>query len=298
MTQEKLMAVAEQLEGISKERSLAVLGNVGQFKKAFMVASAIRNMKNLLTNEVMAPIMELQNTSLGFRADATYPVEVVKEAIIEASIRGLQPVGNQFNIIAKRCYITKEGFTYLMKNLPGLTDLKLIPSVPVMVAGGATVKYKATWTYDGKPDSIEREIPVKVNSGMGADAVLGKAERKIRAAIYGQITGTNISDGEVSEDDSGSIPTTATKHDEPLPETMAERLAKAQNKKTDAPKKKEPTDAQKLVIGLDSSVFGRVFAKLKYPAEITSWTDEQCSTAMNMADCMMDEDAKERERGF
>ena len=293
MVQDKMMTIADQLEGISKDRSLAVLGNVGQFRKAFMVAAAIKSMKELLTADVMAPIMELQNAGLGFKTDKPegYPMEAVKEALIEASIRGLQPVGNQFNIIAKRCYVTKEGFTFLMKNLPGLTDLKLIPSVPVMQSGGATVKYKATWNFNGKPDSIERELPIKVNAGMGADAVLGKAERKIRAAIYSQITGTTTSDGEVSEDDTGSTPTTATKAE---PEPLAEKLKKAKEKT----KPVELTDAQKCFAGLDESMRDKVCVKAGYDPDFSKWDDTKCSNAMNYAGIIEEEEKAKEGRGY
>lgn len=50
---------------------------------------------------------------------------------------------------------------------------------------------KATWLLHGKPDSLEVCIPVRVNSGMGADAILGKATRKILGRIHARITGSN-----------------------------------------------------------------------------------------------------------
>lgn len=192
------------LESIVQQCSLAALADYGQFQKTFAMAAGIRRLKDLITDDMMKDIMPLQGSSLGFRTDKDkdggYSMPVVKECLIEAVLRGLQPVGNQFNIVSGRCYTTKEGFTHLMKTLPGLTDLKLTFGVPKMQQGGATVDAAATWKYNGAADSLTRELAIRVNAGMGADAVLGKAERKIRAAVYAQITGTVLSDGDAEQE--------------------------------------------------------------------------------------------------
>jgi len=193
-----------ELENIVQQCSLAALADYGQFQKTFAMAAGIRQLKNLITDEMMKDIMPLQGSSLGFRTDKDssggYPLPVVRECLIEAVLRGLQPVGNQFNIISGRCYTTKEGFTHLLKTLQGLSDLKLSFGIPKMQQGGATVDAAATWKYNGAADSLTRELAIRVNAGMGADAVLGKAERKIRAAVYAQITGTVLSDGDADQE--------------------------------------------------------------------------------------------------
>ena len=58
---------------------------------------------------------------------------------------------------------------------------------------------KASWKLNGTPDVMEAEIPVRINAGMGSDAILGKAERKMRARIYNRITGTEFPEGEVGD---------------------------------------------------------------------------------------------------
>ena len=72
---------------------------VSQFKRTMMTAGVITTLRNLLTPKIMEPIMALQNTSLGFRTDNFngYPVDVVKDALIEATFKGVYPVGNEFN---------------------------------------------------------------------------------------------------------------------------------------------------------------------------------------------------------
>ena len=42
-------------------------------------------------------------------------------------------------------------------------------------------------------------LPIRVNKGMGADAVLGKATRKAYAWLLEKISGTNVADGEASD---------------------------------------------------------------------------------------------------
>jgi acetylornithine deacetylase/succinyl-diaminopimelate desuccinylase-like protein len=193
-----------ELENIVQQCSLAALADYGQFQKTFAMAAGIRQLKNLITDEMMKDIMPLQGSSLGFRTDKDssggYPLPVVRECLIEAVLRGLQPVGNQFNIISGRCYTTKEGFTHLLKTLQGLSDLKLTFGVPQMQQGGATVEGSASWKFNGNPDSITRQFAIRLNSGMGADGAIGKAERKLRAAVYAQITGTVLSDGEADQE--------------------------------------------------------------------------------------------------
>jgi len=153
----------------------------------------------------------------------------VKECLIEATIRGVRPVNNEFNIIAGRCYLTKNGVAHLLREFPGLTDLRPRFGVPKMVGEkGALVAASAAWKLNGKPDSIEeREYPIRVNAGMGADAVLGKATRKLYAAIYAQLTGSEQMEGEVDDIETMRNVTPIAAEEKPAGtkvEQLAERL--------------------------------------------------------------------------
>lgn len=209
-----------------------IIAGGAPFKQAITMAGAIYEIRRTLTDAVMNQvILPLMNSKLGFRTDKDparpvwdktkralvspepYPVAVVRECLIEATLRGVPVVGNCFNIIASQSYITKEGFWFLIgKKVPGLTDFKLSIGVPRMIkpagdarnasdeeAKGAIVQCFAIWKLNGVPDRVEREIPIRVNSMMGADAIMGKAERKILAAAYAQITGTMLGEGDASE---------------------------------------------------------------------------------------------------
>lgn len=194
----------DRLEVITTECQMAKLATYGKFERAFRLAAGMAELQALITDEAMRPIMALAGSGLGFRTDKDtnggYPVAVVRSCLIEAVLRGLNPIGNEFNIISGRCYVTKEGLARLVREYPGLSDLSLTIGVPKTMNGGAIVEAAATWKLNGKDYQIRREIPVKVNSMMGADAILGKATRKLLSAVYQQITGSyQTIDGEADD---------------------------------------------------------------------------------------------------
>lgn len=174
------------------------------FQKAYLIAEAAGKLKSLLTDEYMKPIMQLQGNRLGFKTDRDdkdgYKIEVVRNCLIEAVLTGVQPFGNQFNIIAGNCYITKEGFGYLLANFPGLT-YEIIPSLPRVnpEKTSAAIVMKITWTLGGESKTREIDFPIRMNSFMGTDAVIGKATRKARAWLFNTINGIEIADGDVQD---------------------------------------------------------------------------------------------------
>ena len=212
------------IESVADECNLANVGTLGKMRQALTMAAGIRKLEELITDEMMADVMALQGTSLGFKCDKSYPVSVVKKCFIEAVARGVRPIGNEFNIIAGNCYLTKDGLMRLVKEFPGLTDLKLQPGIPKNQTGGSIVDYSATWMLNGMPDGANHSIPVKVNSGMGADAILGKAQRKMLARIYSTLTGSEIPEGDAFDSPRGgrSEPSPLTSQIGSMPEGAAE----------------------------------------------------------------------------
>lgn len=224
-----------RLDELASQYSMATIEAKGRFERALMLSEGMIKLREA-TRPIMDRIMPLQNSQLGFLTDqkgAGYSEQVVQECLIEATLRGVYPINNEFNILVGRCYITLNGYRRLVRELPGLTDLKMVPGVPKMFTSGAVVPYKATWKFEGIADSLEREIPVKLNSGMGADGAIGKATRKMLASIYGQITGTEHTEGEV--DDSATVSRTeevlaklANKSQAATPSAGPEMIRKAQ----------------------------------------------------------------------
>lgn len=191
--------LAEQLDLLA-ESGLACRDLKAGFSKALLTAVCVDRLKAALTEQVMQPIMALQDSALGFRTDKEkqggYPLPVVKEALINAVMVGLLPCGNQWNIIDGRMYVTKEGFTYLLDQAG--VKYTIDQAVPVMKNGGAIVHTEVAWSdpVTGSKGSKVLEIPVRVNAGMGTDAILGKADRKAKCWLYNNLTHSTLADGE------------------------------------------------------------------------------------------------------
>jgi len=187
--------------------------NAKGFKDALNVARYMGELKALLTPEVMKDIMALQNSPVGFVTDRStggYDVDTVKDCVIWAIMNGLPVVGNCFNIIAGKGYAAKNGMQKKLKDIDGLS-FSVLPGIPKMAGeSGAIVKMECAWEYEGKKRKVTYEIPVRVNKGMGCDAIIGKAKRKVYAQMYEEVTGNFVADGE-ADDNAVVIDTTASK---------------------------------------------------------------------------------------
>jgi hypothetical protein len=174
------------------------------FERAYLVAQAAGELQALLTAEYMKPIMALQGNRLGFKTDkdtaAGYPEATVKNCLIEAVLMGVQPCGNQFNIIAGNCYLTKEGVGYLLKNIEGLS-YDIVFQLPRVSndRSSAAIEANLEWTINGVKKTKTLPIPVKMNAQMGTDAVIGKATRKARKWLYDTITGSELPEGDAQD---------------------------------------------------------------------------------------------------
>jgi hypothetical protein len=197
----KLLEIAKHVDEIA-DGAMELFKGGGSFAVEIQMAKTIGALKAALKPEVMQPIMELQNTDLGFRTDQKtgYPVDVVRDVLIEAKIRGFHMTGNEINILAGRFYAAKAGLRRKVITFPGVTDFKDGYSVPKMVANGATVICSAAWKKEGIADNLDCEIPIRVNAQMGADAILGKAERKLLARVLNRLSGISTPEGEAGED--------------------------------------------------------------------------------------------------
>lgn len=173
------------------------------FRRAAGVATAIQRMRAILTPQVMSPFMELQNSTLGFLTDVKgngYPVDVVRDCMIQAAIENLSIYGNEFNIISGRLYVTKNGLKNKLKNECGL-KFHATPGTPRAAnEKGAIVPVHLEWTQGGKKQTADLDFPVRINAGMGVDALKGKSERKALAWLYEEVTGNAVDDGEIGDE--------------------------------------------------------------------------------------------------
>lgn len=210
-------AVARTMDAlaVAAQDAFAIKGN---FERTFALGAAMADLREALDDKVMQSICKLQNTKLGFRTDQErgYPAHVVRDAVIEATVWGLQCVGNQFNILAGNFYATKEGYTYLLRNLPGLDDMKFIfhPAVIKESSTSGTRKdgsqyqkieregiavVDVSWVYNGVRGEERLEFCIRVNAGMSQDAIIGKAERKAKAWLHARLTDMQLPDGDVAD---------------------------------------------------------------------------------------------------
>ena len=181
--------------------------------RSMQLAETVDKLRAQLTPARMAKVMALMNTSLGFDTDRNpvkwkspepcipYTAEVVRDVFIEASFRGFYPMNCEFSIIAGKFYGGVNGFERLVRKHADVTDFKDNYSLPVFASdrGGATLTASATWMQKGVAQSITREFAIRVNAGMGADAVLGKAKRKLYAAVYARLSGVVTPEGETDD---------------------------------------------------------------------------------------------------
>lgn len=196
--------ISESQELVSQELNaqiLAVLSSkIEGFEKAFVTASAIMVLQEKLTAEFMKPIMALQGSNLGFKTDKIYSVEEVKSCLIDAVLLGLSPTNNEFNIIAKNMYPTRQGFGSLLKKVNGL-KYSIAYSNPIFTQDKSSANCTATikWELNGEKNEQSVEFAIKSNAYATADAILGKAERKARRWLFNTVEGTDIPDGDVTD---------------------------------------------------------------------------------------------------
>jgi hypothetical protein len=213
------IAISEQHQLVSKEineQVLSVISNHADgFQKAFVMATALQKIKELLTPEVMKPIMALQGSKLGFKTDRDvvknrttgkyekgpgYPIEVVTECVTEAILLGLEVTNNQMNIIGGNMYPTREGFGGLLDKINGLRYNITYPSVSQSPdKQSANVIAKIEWSLGNESKKQEIDFPIKSDTYTTLDALIGKAERKAKRWLFNHIRGTDISDGDVTE---------------------------------------------------------------------------------------------------
>lgn len=210
MTTEKKQEIAKRrVEAVTLAGTLDEMVTAGS--QAYLAASsggmadtismavAVAEIEHALSSDIMKPIMSLQGKSIGFKTDKTYSEAIVKEAMVEALMIGVPMAGNCMNIIAGRCYVTKEGFTYKIKQLEQSGAVKgfvfeLYP--PEKKEGRTVVKATGKWTDVDGPKVVVREFPIRTNGGSTDDNTLGKAERKIKKACYEMISGVSLPDGD------------------------------------------------------------------------------------------------------
>jgi hypothetical protein len=192
-----------EIESIAKEAAeVARLDN--NYTKMFATAKIVQKLKELVSQpEFLEMIMPLQNTPLGFLTDnkSGYSKKEIVDAIVEATMYGLLPINNHFNIIKGRCYIAKNGMKHMINNLEYITDLRIKFSDVIEKDKVYDCIAEISWhdTRSKKSYSEITSVLVKRESYSTYDYTLGKAKRKAYAWLYENVTGNTVPEGEVSD---------------------------------------------------------------------------------------------------
>ncbi len=245
-SQEQLLAVSKKIDEALETCSIEHIKGLKAMEKAIHLARGMEALRKAITKPIVEELfLPLQNTTLGFLTDKPetgYPGPIVRDCVIETLIRGFQVVGNEMNVISGRAYFTREGFERRVREFPKISHIRHHPMIHVMSNDKtALVPYRITYKLDGKDmvfEKVEDErLQVRVNAGMGPDAVIGKARRKALAALFDLLSGTDLAsaDGDVGD----VVPTTGetvpSKQQSALEELARQQSAGKTKPKDDAP---------------------------------------------------------------
>ena len=119
-------------------------------------AGAMQSLRELLTPEIMKPVMALQGSPLGFKTDKDflrekdengqrkkgpgYPVETVRDVLIFAMGKGAQMINNEVNILANNPYLAKNFFFRKLDEVLGAENWKITHEIPRVVKNRETGK--------------------------------------------------------------------------------------------------------------------------------------------------------------
>ncbi len=198
------------LDEISAGATIELYDAKARFMQMYKKAQMVTQIRQLLTPEVIAQvILPLKNLGeAGFRTDEKpgneYGIDVIANVMTEAILTGVRPDNNELMIFKSRLFRQKNHYRRVVREFPGLSELRIAHGDYRMSAGGARVDIRASWKLKGQPMEMNcvgpEAIPVKLNEGMGADGAIGKAEARILARIYRDLTGSDHSDCDETED--------------------------------------------------------------------------------------------------
>lgn len=208
-------AKLDALEAAAGEYTLTDVEQLPTFKRTIKVAQWISKVRRAFSNEILDAVLELRGSKLGFRDDGgNYSRELIRDILIEGKFRGAEFVGNEINIIGGNLYLTKEFYERLVFTCPRITELAIDWGVPAVLGDrGALVPAWARFKIDGhdvevaccQTDDRDTRIAVRVNKGMGVDAIIGKAKRKMYARIWARVSGARWAEADGSREEPEAV---------------------------------------------------------------------------------------------
>jgi hypothetical protein len=202
---EALAKTGKVIEEIRRKHEEGLANATNDFERGYVMACSLIDLRQAV-KQYMPVLKQLQGSKLGFLTDGDpgkdwknegpYPDQVVIECAIEAVVCGARWTGNEFNILAGGCYLTKNFWARKLREVVGLTDLDLNPGIPELVNGKAVVQFDASWKLDGRFHRLSRRFSILLRKNQTDDATIGKAEARMLKAVYRKVTGTEVTEAD------------------------------------------------------------------------------------------------------
>jgi len=171
--------------------------------KSIKLGKGIMELRKALDNpEITNLIMSFQNNGLGFLTDNRnngYSPAIVKDCALEALTAGAFLHGNEFNIIANRCYFTQNFFVRKVREHCSKDHItrNFVYECEYVKPKGKQHQFLVTvnifWFLKGETKKDTRKQVEKYNLvGMTEDQVIGKAKKRAHQWLYNELTNNNF----------------------------------------------------------------------------------------------------------
>jgi hypothetical protein len=216
---QRMIALDQMVKGFRSELENP---EIGEMTRMLIQARAITALEESITAEMMVDVEKLMNNPLGFKTDKPkvgdkYDLETIKRCLIVAWLMGAKATGNEFNIIAGNCYLTKEYSRPAILRFNGLTHFEEQIGAPMQHGDKTAIcEAIATWQLHGRPqelrcvktDSMDARIVVNRYSTSSPDEIRGKVQAKLYQRVLARLTGINLNPDDRSGDASDTIDAT------------------------------------------------------------------------------------------
>lgn len=232
----KLLLAVSNLDLTTRQYRSAIDSADGDITRGTLMGLAVNAIRGALTPEIMAPMMSLMNTPLGFMADrpskkhpSQYPLEVVRDCLAEALILGFRPVGKEWMIMHGNFFGCQAGWERKLCEAPGVSNVEIIPGRAITLPDGRFgVRIAISWKMYGVADCLRgpdgkpgREYTLKMESYETFEQLTGKAVARALRAAYKQATNSTFLPTEA--EDTGTESLLEAKQPEPLADRLADR---------------------------------------------------------------------------
>ena len=219
-TQPTELVPSGQLDQVNQLESVITasrtqIQSTNKLTRAIVMAKAMKALENAITPQIMSDFRHLMNQPLGFKTDRLpgakdrqgnpikeYSDSTIKRCIIVALLKGAELCGNQFNIIAGQCYLTKEYYERILIKDAGVRNLTW--NIGPAVKHGersAMMEAVASWidregnkrslecVDNRNKDGLDMRIVVNAHNTSSPDELRGKGESKLLRRIAQQMLG-------------------------------------------------------------------------------------------------------------